>query len=84
MNDIEEIDVMHMSDMSETAKNEITKIVKEERPQSFKDNFKGFVEVRMVSSSPMRIESIEPIEGTDVDWIKKKNEDSGIDITDIF
>ncbi len=38
----------------------------------------------MITASPMRIASVEPIEGTDVDWIKKNSEDVEIDISDIF
>jgi len=77
---VEEINVVHKSELSEFAQTEIAEKVSN-KPQSF--NFKGFVEVRMVTASPMRVE-IEPIEGTDIDWFKKNSTGSEIDISSIF
>jgi hypothetical protein len=78
---IEEISVINIDDMPDIAKEEVERKVSE-KPKGF--NFKGFAEVRMISASPMRIKSVEPIEGTDVDWIKKNSEDTEIDTSDIF
>ena len=81
--EIEEIDIIHIDDMPTTAKEEVEQKVTK-KSESFQKNFKGFAEIRIISGSPMRVDSIEPIQGTDVDWIKKKGEESGIDISDIF
>lgn len=78
---IEEISVINIDDISDVAKKEVEKKA-DEKPAGF--DFQGFAEVRMITASPMRIASVEPIEGTDVDWIKKNSEDVEIDISDIF
>lgn len=80
---IEEISVIHVDDMPEQGKKEVMEKVTEKRKDGSFD-FKGFAEVRMVSASPVRIESVKPIEGTDIDWFQNNAKGSEIDISDIF
>lgn len=82
-NSIEEISVIHISEMSKIAREEVEKIVGK-KSREFQGNFRGFAVIRMVSSSPMRVGGIEPIEGTDVDWYRNRSANSEIDISDIF
>ena len=80
---IERIEIIHTDDISSFAKSEVDAKVKKWSPDR-QSKFKGYVEFRMVSASPMRVQSFEPIEGTDIDWMKRQNEDSEIDISNIF
>jgi len=78
---VEQIDVIHIDDMSDAARADVESKAK---AQGMK-NFQGYAEIRMVTASPMRVdEKIEPIEGTPVEWFKQKNRASEIDTSDIF
>ena len=80
---IEEINVVHINNISSAAKKIVMdQVNKKQKAGTF--DFKDYVEIRMVSQSPMRVASMEPIEGTDVDWMKRQNQESGIDTSDIF
>ena len=77
---VEEINVIHVGDISIVERAKVEAKAKEREMK----NFIGYAEVHMVSTSPMRVEDIEPIEGTPAEWFKKKNGESEIDTTDIF
>ncbi len=79
---IEEINVMKIEDMPPIAREEIMTKVADIKKTKADFNFKGFVEIKIVSASPMRVKSAEPIEGTDIDWVRSHN--SEIDMSNMF
>ena len=73
-----EVKISDISNMSEGARKEVIRQVSQKSP-SFKKNFRGFAKITYVTASPKRIKSIEPIEGTIVDYFKRR-EQEGISI----
>jgi hypothetical protein len=76
MDNVYEIRIVEVSRMPARAKADIMRQVSE-REEGFK--FQGFAKVTYVTASPTRVASIEPIEGTIVDYFKKSRETSGAD-----
>jgi len=64
-----EIRIVNIENIQEHAREEVIMDVAK-KPESFRKNFKGFAKVTYVTASPPRIKSIEPIEGTIVDYFK--------------
>ncbi|MCK5177348.1 MAG: hypothetical protein KAQ92_06485 [Candidatus Aenigmarchaeota archaeon] len=63
MEQIYEIKYTHISNIpietQQDVRNEVSK-----KPASFKDNWKSICKIVYVTASPIRIKSIEPVEGT--------------------
>ena len=64
---IYEIKIVNINDISQQIRN---RMINEVAMQSktFRDAFKGFAKITFVSASPIRIKSIEPIQGTPNDF----------------
>ena len=69
MEKIFEVRIVHKDKMSEQARRWIIGEV-EKRPKDFQRNFRGFAKVTYITTSPKSISSIEPIEGTIIDYFK--------------
>lgn len=66
-NNIVEIQIRNTSQLSDAAKREVFSKLKD-KPDSF--NFKGYAKVSFAQASPLRIISVDPIEGTINDYFK--------------
>jgi hypothetical protein len=67
VNNIFEIKIMAVDNMPEAVKKFMIRQVSQ-KPQEFQRNFKGFAKIIYITNSPKSIHSIEPIEGTIVDY----------------
>ena len=75
MGKIFEIRIASIENMSEGAKRKVISEVSK-KSKDFKNNFQGFAKITYVTASPKKIDSIEPIEGTIVEYFRKnKKED---------
>ena len=74
MTEIHEIKITHMDTMPSNVQDEIVKKVTAQS-ETFKKNFRGFIKIVYVTSSPKRVESIEPIDGTIQDYFEKNKKD---------
>lgn len=65
MDDIVEVQIRKVSQLSEAAKKEV-----ESKLTKLDDNFrfKGYAKVSYAQNSPLRVVSVDPIEGTVVDY----------------
>ncbi len=72
-----EIRIVNIDNMPRIAREKIIKEVAR-KPNSFKENFKGFAKVTYVTASPPRISSVEPIEGTIVGQFEAIGEDFSV------
>jgi hypothetical protein len=59
-----EVRINHISNMNQNAKMEVI------RKARGMNNFKGFAKITYVTASPKRISSIDPIDGTVIDYKK--------------
>ncbi len=75
MQEICEIRIKKMEQLSSEAQKEVIKKV-ESKPDTF--NFRGFVKVIYVETSPLKIDSVEPIEGTINDFFREITNRCGI------
>lgn len=76
---IEEIKIVQMSDFSEEIQSSVKRKAKEQGI-----DFEGFVKVTMVTAPTIQVHSVEPIGGTDMDWIINIHERTCIDYSTIF
>ena len=67
MNDIEEIQIRKISVLSDVAKEEVSKKL---NAMNTPFNFKGYVKISY-GGSPLRIISVDPIEGTVVEYFDR-------------
>lgn len=67
--EIFEVKIVNINQIPPQAQEDVTKQVAK-RPIEFRNNFRGFAKIVYVTASPKRITSIEPIEGTIVDYFK--------------
>lgn len=78
MEKIFEIRVVSMDNMPRSTRDYIISEVSK-KPKKFIDKFKGFAKITYVTASPKRIASIEPIEGTIIDYFNSSKE-SGVEV----
>lgn len=77
--EIYEIKIIDINNIdNENAKRDIIRQVSQ-KSQEFRKNFRGFAKITYVTASPKRIKSIEPIEGTIIDYFKMRDNE-GIQI----
>ena len=64
-----EIKIASIANMSDGARREVIRMVSQ-KSSEFQKNFQGFAKITYVTASPKKIQSIEPIEGTIVDYFR--------------
>ena len=72
-----EVRIVSVDSMPEQARADIvTQVAK--KTKEFRDKYRGFAKVTYVTASPKKIGSVEPIEGTIVQYFKSKEKDGVI------
>ncbi|NQV14353.1 hypothetical protein HQ531_02760 [bacterium] len=77
MEHIYEIKIVSIENMPQYIRSKIIEDVKT-KGGDFKNNFKGFAKVTYVTNSPKSIKSIEPIEGTIIDFYNMITQSQGV------
>jgi hypothetical protein len=73
-----EIKISSIANMSDGARKDVIKKVSQ-KSSDFQKNFMGFAKITYVTASPKHIQSIEPIEGTIVDYFRASQKE-GVNI----
>jgi len=64
-----EIKIVSIANMPEVVKKDIIRQVSQ-KESGFQKNYKGFAKITYVTASPKSIQSIEPIQGTIIDYFE--------------
>ena len=73
-----EVKIVHKDNMPEQVRRKIVADASK-KGEDFQKKFKGFAKVTYVTASPKRIDSVQPIEGTIIDYFRT-NKRAGVNI----